>query len=282
MGELRPVGTPACPRMAGPIARTFHRPRLTSTDPWNLSDKTEWVESTAPAGRQRARLELFTVDVARQTVPGALWLPPSGVVSGLVLMGHGGGRHKLYGRLTQLAERLAADWGIASASIDAPFHGERRPTDLEPEARPPMPDIDQVVAEWLSVLSALRSRPEIGDVPVGYHGLSMGCRHGLALLAAAPRIRAAVLGLLSGREARVFVEADKVRAPVLFLMQWDDELISRDGALGLFDRIGSFDKRLHAYRGRHSDLPEEGLRAAEAFLSSHLAADPNSPDGDRS
>ena len=33
-------------------------------------------------------------------------------------------------------------------------------------------------------------------------------------------------------------------------LQWDDERFERDGQLDLFDRLGTHDKRLHAYPGQ--------------------------------
>jgi hypothetical protein len=47
--------------------------------------------------------------------------------------------------------------------------------------------------------------------------------------------------------------ASQIRAPVLFQMQWDDEIFPRPGQLELFDLIGSGQKVLRAHPGRHSD-----------------------------
>jgi len=48
--------------------------------------------------------------------------------------------------------------------------------------------------------------------------------------------------------------------------QWDDERFDRDGQLELFDILGSTDKRLHAYPGRHADDGPETFEAGGAFL----------------
>ena len=102
----------------------------------------------------------------------------------------------------------------------------------------------------------------------------MGTIIGLPFVAAEPRIDAAVLGLmgLTGpTRDRIAEDAPRVECPVLFLIQWDDELFAREWALGLFDAIGSLDKRLHAHPGRHGDLPPEAFRSSASFLVGRLA-----------
>ena len=61
-----------------------------------------------------------------------------------------------------------------------------------------------------------------------------------------------------------------VRCPVLFIVQWDDELFPRTSALELYDALGSSDKRLHAYPGRHGSVPAEAFDASEQFLLQHV------------
>ncbi len=58
--------------------------------------------------------------------------------------------------------------------------------------------------------------------------------------------------------------------PVLFNVQWDDERFDRDGQLDLFDRLGSPDKRLHAYPGAHSDNGPEAFETQAEFLKRYL------------
>jgi cephalosporin-C deacetylase-like acetyl esterase len=54
----------------------------------------------------------------------------------------------------------------------------------------------QAVADWQAVLTAVQRLDQIGAGPVGFCGTSMGCGLGIPFIAAEPRIRAAVLGLL--------------------------------------------------------------------------------------
>ena len=101
----------------------------------------------------------------------------------------------------------------------------------------------------------------------------MGTILGLPLVAAEARIDAAVLGLmgLTGpTRARIEADAPRVRCPVLFLVQWDDELFPRGDAFALFDALGSADKRLHAHRGGHGAVPDEAFAATVDFLVRHL------------
>jgi hypothetical protein len=109
---------------------------------------------------------------------------------------------------------------------------------------------------------------------VGYWGVSMGTRYGVPLVAAEPRIRAAVLGLFGWapgpRLAGYDEVAREISVPLLFLVQWDDEVAGREYALALFDLFGSTTKTLHANPGRHVEIPPAEYQASEAFLALHL------------
>ena len=208
-----------------------------------------------------------------EAVPGLVWTPSeSSGPRPLVLIGHGGFRHKRYGYVLSLARRLVRHRGWAAAALDAPGHGERRPSSLQAGERTPPADVDQVVSEWQEAVGLLHQQPEIGPGPLGYWGLSMGCWLGVSFVAAEPRVSAAVLGLMHDRTERLKRDAPRIRCPVLFLVQWDDRSIARDGALALFDLIGSGDKRLHAHPGDHGDVPTEEMDQSESFFANHFAA----------
>ncbi|MCZ6464734.1 MAG: dienelactone hydrolase family protein [Proteobacteria bacterium] len=225
----------------------------------------------------------FDVDSEGRTVPGLLWTPEA--ASGerpLVLLGHGGSLHKRSDYILGMARRLVRHHGFAAAAIDGPVHGDRRP-DGGLDSKSVSEDFrkawdtegssDRMVADWQASLDALRAQPDVGEGAVGYWGLSMGTIFGLPFVAAESRVQVAVLGLMgimgpSGR--RMADDAPKLACPVLFLQQWDDELVPRERVVALFDAIGSRDKRLHANPGAHSAVPPEEVRASEEFLAQHL------------
>jgi hypothetical protein len=60
--------------------------------------------------------------------------------------------------------------------------------------------------------------------------------------------------------------ARSLQMPVLFLFQWDDELMTRESGLQLFDAIGSSDKSMHVNPGGHVAMPLHEREAIEAFF----------------
>jgi predicted esterase len=104
--------------------------------------------------------------------------------------------------------------------------------------------------------------------PVGFWGLSQGARVGLPLLAAEPRIAAAVLGLADGP----ITSAPLVTAPVLFYVQADDDLVSPDACRALFDALGPADKTLVEHPGGHLDLPRTTVEDSATWLDEKLTA----------
>ena len=235
------------------------------------------------------RQRRFDVRRDGRVVPGLLWTSdPGGSPRPLVLLGHGGSGSKRQDYVVAMARRLVRWHGLAAAAIDGPVHGDRR---RDPEAPSPLvlaefaqlwaadgaAMTDAIVADWRATLTALQALPDVAGGDVGWWGLSMGTILGLPLVAAEDRIGAAVLGLmgLTGpTRDRIERDAAAVRVPVLFLVQWDDEMFLRDCALALFDALGSSDKRLHAQPGGHGALPAEELEASAVFLASRLGTAP--------
>lgn len=225
----------------------------------------------------------FDAQRQERVIPGLVWHPEGGAATRpLVLIGHGGSMHKRSPYILGLARRLVRHHGMSAAAIDGPAHGDRR-LDGGADADRTREDFrrewgregttDEMVADWQATLDLLESLPEVGRGPVGYWGLSMGTIFGLPLVAAEPRVRAAVLGLMGimGPTAgRLADDAKRIACPVLFLLQWDDELVPRDRALALFDALGTADKRLHASPGRHVGVPREEMQASEEFLADRL------------
>jgi fermentation-respiration switch protein FrsA (DUF1100 family) len=96
----------------------------------------------------------------------------------------------------------------------------------------------------------------------------MGCGLGVPLIAAEPRIRAAVLGLLGVHG--LAEAAARVTVPVQFLLQWDDDRVPRAQGLALFDALASSEKSLHANPGKHGRIPEFETGYSLEFFTRHL------------
>ncbi|MFD8706905.1 alpha/beta hydrolase [Kitasatospora sp. NPDC059648] len=222
-------------------------------------------------------------------VPGVLWHPAGSAPGGrpLVLLGHGGGQHKLGPR--DRARGCVTRYGWAAVALDAPGHGERERTaqderfatevgELLAAGRPISAWVarhtaalaERAVPQWRAVLDALEGLDGAGGGlgPTGYWGLSLGTVIGIPLAAAEPRIRAAVFGLAG--HASLMEPAGRVAVPVQFVLQWDDELQPREAALALYGALGSRERTLHANPGGHLAVPEFESAASERFLLGHL------------
>jgi dienelactone hydrolase len=180
---------------------------------------------------------------------------------------------------------------MAAAAIDGPFHGDRvaEPLDRRQyQAMMAAAGVDKVtdgmVEDWHDTLDALSQLDVIAADRIAYMGFSMGTRFGLPYVAAAgDRLCCAVLGKNGLRQApstppgvnmaqRFARDAPILNIPILFHVQWDDELFPRDGQFELFDAIGSADKQLIAYPGPHSTSPPAAVEAWCAFVTRHVGA----------
>jgi hypothetical protein len=229
---------------------------------------------------------LFILD----DIPGVLWAPPGAAgPRPLILLGHGGGQHKKAPGVVARARRFVTTCGFAAAAIDAPGHGDRPRTEQDEQfaaelgeliaaGEPVGPHVGhynaalatRAVPEWKSVLDALQELDQAGaGGPVGFWGAALGSAIGIPLVAAEPRIGAAVFGII-GHETLTDA-ASQVTVPVEFLLQWDDELVPRDSGLALFDAFASQEKTLHANSGRHVAVPRFEVDSAERFFLRHLA-----------
>jgi pimeloyl-ACP methyl ester carboxylesterase len=234
---------------------------------------------------------LFSVD----GIPGVLWSPAgSAADSPLVLLGHGGGQHKRAPGMLARARRYVTAGGFSVAAIDAPGFGERPMTEqderfvawIRERAAAGEPTGTHIahynaelaaraVPEWQAVLNALLDLDCVSaDRPAGFWGVSLGSALGIPFAAAEPRIGAAVFGLV-GHETLAEAAA-RVRVPIEFLLQWDDELIPRASGLALFDAFASREKTLHANPGRHRNVPAFELESSERFFARHLMLAANS------
>jgi dienelactone hydrolase len=240
----------------------------------------------------------FVVSRGGSPIPGIFWSPAYAGRSPLpvVLLGHGGSGHKRHERVVRLARWFATEAGVASVSIDATFHGERVQMALstaEYQARTVSIGVESVVdamvEDWLAVVAALAAEGLVDSTRLGYLGLSLGTRFGLPLAARlGPDLRAAVLGKFGLTQTdllppglamtdRLRRDAPAVTAPVLFHVQWDDEIFPRTGQLDLFDLIGSSDKVLYAYPGRHAETRPQVVDDWCRFIADRLATSVRDP-----
>ncbi|MDH3679885.1 MAG: hypothetical protein OEV40_08045 [Acidimicrobiia bacterium] len=234
--------------------------------------------------RNGLRVRELTIEDAR-IVTAALWQnPSSGAGMPLVCLGHGASGDRYQQPIPWLVERLVGQHGFAALSLDGPVHGRRQIGDggreaFWPEWRRPGTVAD-MLADWRAALDFVQALPDVGGGPVGYWGLSMGTIYGAPLVAAEQRIVVAVLGLMgiTGPDhyrPTITDAAHRIEVPVLFLMQLDDELFSRDECLTLFDELATEDKRLHANAGLHPAVPLEELYHSVDFLVNGLTGGHN-------
>jgi dienelactone hydrolase len=232
-------------------------------------------------------------------VPGVLWSPVSGHDHApLVLMGHGGGLHKKTPALMARARDTVTTWGFTVVAIDAPGHGERPRSAEDERARDELRQAytagdnerfesvsvrystslaERAVPEWQATLDALQRLPEIGaEAPIGYGGgISLGTAIGVMLTAIEPRITAAIFGGGFFAHDALIEAAKRITVPVQFLLPWDDEHVSRQSALALFDAFASTEKTLHANPGDHRTIRWIGVD--KEFLARHLGQPVTSP-----
>lgn len=220
----------------------------------------------------------FDLDRSGRLVSGVLWRRADATGGEpLVCFGHGasGDRHQT--PIPWLAKRLVGEHGFAGLSIDGPVHGRRQVGPGGREAFWPEwqreGSVEDMVSDWRFALDHAQS--VVGAGPVGYWGLSMGTIFGAPFVAADPRISVAVLGLMgvagpSHYQPRVSAAAAAITCPVLFVMQLEDELFTREQYLALFDQLASTDKRLHANPGLHPAVPIEEMHACVTFLHQGL------------
>jgi dienelactone hydrolase len=243
--------------------------------------------------------ERFDLPVEDAVVPGIIWSPENAAAPGpTILIGHGGTQHKRTPNVLGLARRFVRHLGYRAIAIDAPGHGDRisdpdaaarqrqrleqrianrtgAPTFSAEEAEAWVERSARGLREWTAVVDHILSN-DVCDGRIGYWGVSMGTIIGLPFVAADRRVQAAVLGLagIGNRPgAQRFAEAaSALQVPILFVFQWDDELMSRDAGLQLFDRIGSPEKTMHINPGGHVAMPLFERDAFEAFFRRHLGA----------
>lgn len=253
------------------------------------------MEITAETRNDGVLERQFRIEVGGEHVPGVIWSRAAARPARdrpVVLFGHGGRVHKKIPYLVARAHKYATLFDYTVVAIDAPNHGDRpvserwkklnaetaqRRKDGKPTgdviARELSALTEQAVPEWQATLDAVQALPDVGaGGRIGYWGLSMGTAIGLPLAAAEPRICAAVFGLsgLIGGDHPIAKAAAKLTIPIEFVLQWDDEIVSRESGLALFNAIASPEKSLHMNPGRHVEVPERERDSWQRFYQRHL------------
>jgi len=228
---------------------------------------------------------LFLLDSVQGPVPGVLWSPAATAPRATVLLFHGGSGHKRCERHLRMGRWLASTAGLAVIAIDGPHHGDRVAAPLAPSVYQQLivdEGIERVTArmtaDWLAAVSVLAGLGLADETRVSVFGMSMGARFGLPTAAAlGPRLRCAVLGkfgisqvlpLHPGLCAPAFMAgaARAICAPVLYHVQWDDEIFPRDGQFDLFDALACADKQLIARGGPHARTHPDDEAAWQEFI----------------
>ncbi|HAK50741.1 MAG TPA: hypothetical protein DCM54_02385 [Gammaproteobacteria bacterium] len=216
-------------------------------------------------------------------VTGAVWLPEEASDNNtLVCFGHGASDDRYQPPMCELAGRFIAE-GIPCLSIDGPVHGLRQ---VGPGGRDAFwPEyrrddcLTDMTNDWTRSIDAVRELDEVNTTAIAYFGLSMGAIFGIPLIASRTDVTAATLGLFGPAErdphhAEYLADAAKINCPLLFLMQLEDELFTREDSLALFDAFASNNKRIHANPGLHPEVPNREILFAYDFLMSHITGTP--------
>jgi dienelactone hydrolase len=241
----------------------------------------EWLREETSAGCTERS---FLLRGLPGPVPGVLWSPQATVPQATVLLFHGGSGHKRTERHLRMGRWLASA-GLAVIAIDGPYHGSRVTAPMAPTVYQQLiadEGIERVTArmttDWLEAVSAL-ARLRLADAAhVSVFGMSMGTRFGLPAAAAlGPRLQCAVLGKFGIRQATplhlglrapalMTTAAHAVSAPVLYHVQWNDEIFPRDGQFELFDALASADKQLIARPGPHGHTHPDDEASWQDFI----------------
>ncbi len=218
-----------------------------------------------------------------RAVHGVIWDGPNCKPGNpIIAFGHGASGDRHQAPIPYLAKKAVRELGFFAVSIDGPVHGKRKVGDGargafgEEWQRPGC--VDDMLTDWKVAVDAGLEETRAGKL--AYWGLSMGTIFGAPLVAHDKRICTAVLGLMGTVGAneetklKIIDAAANIHCPVLFLMQLEDELFSRERYLDLFDRLATTDKRIHAHPGLHPAVPVSELDESLAFLQNRIEHGP--------
>jgi len=238
----------------------------------------EWHDTQDPTGA--ATREFRITRTGKRDITGAVWLPErSGNLNTLMCFGHGASGDRYQPPICHFARRFTGEPAIPVLSIDGPVHGLRQVgaggrDAFFPEFRreDAMRDMTE---DWSVAVDAVLQLPEVNAARLAYFGLSMGSIFGFPMIASRDDVIVAVLGLFGVQDSfphgdESIEAAAKITCPVLYLVQLEDEIFSREGYLKAFDALATKDKRIHANPGMHPEVPAEELEFALDFLLRHI------------
>lgn len=269
---------------------------------------------TNPATRQAVpglRRERVTFTSTHdERVVATLTMPSEGGPHPAVIIQHGStasGRHTMTTPTPAVPEPLAVRWakaGFVAVTVDAYGFGSREGADNRGRLTPTRPDLMyrtrdariQGVQDLMRTVDYLLTRPEVRGDAIGYHGVSMGCRLGVALIALDHRIKAASLFVggtaaysrfviegtpfadLAEEEQRIFDLTDPItfapltsHIPKFIANGLKDTLVTPEGGQRLQAAFAE-SKSLHWFDGNHADSPAALVEEARTFLAQHLGA----------
>ena len=213
--------------------------------------------------------------------PLSVWTRPGTSPRAIVLIGHGGSQHRQAEFVKALARDVLERIPAYVAAIDGPAHGDRLAGDADKTREAfiqcwisPDGGTTAMTADWKAALAAVRDLDGAADLPVGYYGVSMGTAYGIPVIAAEPRIRAAVLGMWGTcrpASEQLVTDGAKICCPVLFQTKAGDELFTEHGQRDIYEHLASRRKEHRIYPGGHTDPKGEQLADIEAFLVRELA-----------
>ena len=136
---------------------------------------------------------------------------------------------------------------------------------------------NDMLADWTDAIELARTLPGFDTLKLGYLGLSMGSIFGIPFAASRDDMVTGIFGLLGiGDNAwgeHIGSAAGKIKFPLRFIVQLEDELFDRESCLRLFDAFGSDYKSIGASPGLHPEVPSDEIDIAFDFLRQHFSGE---------
>jgi dienelactone hydrolase len=239
----------------------------------DATSRVEWLKEETGAGCVERS---FLLRRRSGAVPGVLWSPGTAAGPPAVLLFHGGSGHKRSERHLRMGRWLAGRPRVPSPMAPSVYQQLIADEGIERVTA-------RMTEDWLDAVSALAAQGLTDNANVSVFGMSMGARFGLPVAAAlGSQVRCAVFGKFGIRQAEslhpglcapglMAAAARAISAPVLYHMQWDDELFPRDGQLELFGALASANKRLFARSGPHAETHPDDEASWQEFIRLNTA-----------